>query len=506
MVVESLGSVPALRVRVVRDEPIHGAGRAVVYWMTAARRVRWNFALDRAIDWAQELKKPLWIIEVLTCGGRWDTERTHRFVLEGMADTARRLNGRPVLYYPYVESQPGENEAFFAAICQQACVVVTDEHPTAPGIVANGDRCAVRLEAVDGVGLVPMRAANEAFPTAFAFRRFLQAVLRDHLFDTPQADPFAHVELPPADSLPTAIARRWPRASVELLSGEPGSLAKLAIDHRVPAVSMQGGSSAAETRWQAFLTDALASYPELRNQPESDATSGLSPYLHFGHISTHQVFFDIVAQQSWTPARLGQKASGVRQGWWGMSEAAEAFLDQLLTWRELGFNTCSHRPDYAEYDSLPPWAKATLAKHAKDPRSYVYSLEQFASAQTHDPLWNAAQRQLVSEGRLHNYLRMLWGKKILEWTSRPEEALEIMVELNNRYALDGQDPNSYSGIFWILGRYDRPWGPERPIFGTIRYMSSENTARKVRVTQYLRRYSEEALGWRCGRAEKTLFG
>jgi len=176
-----------------------------------------------------------------------------------------------------------------------------------------------------------------------------------------------------------------------------------------------------------------------------------------------------------------------------MSEPAEAFLDQLVTWRELGFNFCEHRPDYADYQSLPPWAKATLLKHARDKRVHTYTIEEFASARTHDLLWNAAQRQLVTEGHIHNYLRMLWGKKILEWTANPEEALDIMIELNNRYALDGQDPNSYSGIFWILGRYDRPWGPERPIFGTVRYMSSENTARKVRVAEYIRRYSAEAL-------------
>ena len=142
----------------------------------------------------------------------------------------------------------------------------------------------------------------------------------------------------------------------------------------------------------------------------------------------------------------------------------------------------------------PRGALATLKKHAKDKRAYRYTMEEFASARTHDPLWNAAQRQLLDEGLIHNYLRMLWGKKILEWSANPPEALEIMLELNNRYALDGQDPNSYSGIFWILGRYDRPWGPERPIFGTIRYMSSENTAHKVRVRDYIRRHSAESAG------------
>jgi deoxyribodipyrimidine photo-lyase len=171
-----------------------------------------------------------------------------------------------------------------------------------------------------------------------------------------------------------------------------------------------------------------------------------------------------------------------------VSGSAEAFLDQIVTWRELGLNISARRPDYDQFGSLPRWAVSTLDAHAGDPRPHTYTLEQFAAAATHDPLWNAAQRQLVSDGRIHNYLRMLWGKKILEWTASPRDALAVMIELNNRFALDGRDPNSYSGIFWVLGRYDRPW-PERPIFGTVRYMTSASTAKKLRVKEYLRRYS-----------------
>jgi deoxyribodipyrimidine photolyase len=173
----------------------------------------------------------------------------------------------------------------------------------------------------------------------------------------------------------------------------------------------------------------------------------------------------------------------------GMSPAAEAFLDQITTWRELGFNFCHSRKDYDQFESLPMWAQRTLNEHASDPRPFTYSLEEFAGAQTHDSIWNAAQTQLLVEGRIHNYLRMLWGKKILEWTRSPQEALQVMIELNNRYALDGRYPNSYSGIFWCLGRYDHPWGPVRPIFGTVRYMNSASTARKFNVKEYLRKYS-----------------
>jgi deoxyribodipyrimidine photo-lyase len=189
------------------------------------------------------------------------------------------------------------------------------------------------------------------------------------------------------------------------------------------------------------------------------------------------------------PHQLAATPTGGRRGWWGASANAEAFLDELITWRELGYNMCSHRADYDRYDSLPAWALATLEEHAHDPRPYLYDLGELEAAETHDPLWNAAQTQLVREGTIQSYLRMLWGKEILEWTRSPRDALARMVELNNKYALDGRDPSSYSGIFWVLGRYDRAWGPERPIFGKVRYMTSESTARKLRVADYVRRYS-----------------
>jgi deoxyribodipyrimidine photo-lyase len=244
---------------------------------------------------------------------------------------------------------------------------------------------------------------------------------------------------------------------------------------------------------QTFLSRRLSRYADERNQPDEDVASGLSPWLHFGHLSVHEVFCDLTAMEVWSPDRLGdvRETRGAREGWWGMSKPAEAFLDELVTWRELGFNMCSRNPHYDQYESLPNWALETLSAHASDVRPVIYSHDEMAAAATHDRIWNAAQNQLLQEGRMHNYLRMLWGKKILEWSPSPQAALEIMIELNNRYALDGRDPNSYSGIFWVLGRYDRAWGPERPIFGKVRYMTSENTARKLSLTQYLDRYAPE---------------
>jgi deoxyribodipyrimidine photo-lyase len=195
-----------------------------------------------------------------------------------------------------------------------------------------------------------------------------------------------------------------------------------------------------------------------------------------------------MTHERWTRRKLAASGGGKREGWWGVTRGAEAFLDQLVTWRELGFNAAAHLAGHDRYDTLPEWAQSTLAAHARDPRPHQYDRDIFERAATHDPLWNAAQTELVRDGRIHTYLRMLWGKKILEWSRTPQDALDTMIHLNDKYALDGRDPNSCSGIFWCLGRYDRPWGPEREIFGTVRYMSSGNTARKLRLKGYLARY------------------
>ena len=174
-----------------------------------------------------------------------------------------------------------------------------------------------------------------------------------------------------------------------------------------------------------------------------------------------------------------------------MKAPAESFLDELVTWREVGHNMCALRADHAEFESLPEWALTTIELHRDDPRPQLYDLDALTRSRTHDEIWNAAQRQLVAEGRMHNYLRMLWGKKIYEWSPTARDALAVMIELNNRYALDGRDPNSYSGIFWVLGRYDRAWGPERAVFGKLRYMTSDSTRRKLRLRKYLARWSSQ---------------
>ncbi|HSD27078.1 MAG TPA: deoxyribodipyrimidine photolyase, partial [Vicinamibacteria bacterium] len=215
--------------------------------------------------------------------------------------------------------------------------------------------------------------------------------------------------------------------------------------------------------------------------------SGLSPYLHFGHLSIEEVVEGVLATGGeWTPDELRVHNRGRREGFFSDDADVNAFLDEALTWRDLGFHwhwTRRHDTESLER-ALPGWALSTLHAHAGDQRTHVYSRDQWEAGSTHDPLWNAAQRELVATGTIHSYLRMLWGKKVLEWSRTPEEAYSTLVHLNNKYALDGRDPNSYSGILWCFGLFDRPWPPERPVLGSVRYMSSENTARKFKLGRY----------------------
>ncbi|MEJ7604602.1 MAG: deoxyribodipyrimidine photolyase, partial [Kofleriaceae bacterium] len=468
-------------------------GTHVLYWMIAARRTRHNFALDHAIARATELSLPLLVFEPLRVGYHWASDRFHTFVLQGMADNARAFARAGITYLPYVEPAAGAGSGLLAALAKRAAVVVTDEQPAffLPAMVAAAAaKLETRIEQVDGNGILPLRAADAEFSTAIAFRRHLQRVGLPYLTSFPRPRPLVRLPASIRDAeLPTAISRKWPSASEALLAAEPGALATLPIDHAVAPVAYRGGAEAGEAVLATFVANRLPRYGEGRNHPDDDASSGLSPYLHFGHVGAHDVVARVWNTEAWEPSRVaGAKVTGSKTGWWGMSAAAEAFLDEVIVWRELGYGFCFHRKDHARYASLPQWARDTLAAHAGDPRPHLYTRTQLATAATADPIWNAAQRQLLAEGRIHNYLRMLWGKKILEWSASPQAALATLIELNNKYAVDGRDPSSYSGIFWTLGRFDRPWG-RRPIFGMIRYMSSEATRRKLDLDDYLRRWS-----------------
>ncbi len=492
--------VPALRREALNSAEIRNGGRHVVYWMTAYRRPAWNFALDRAVELAAAHSVPLIVLEALRCDYRWASDRLHAFVLAGMRDQRKAFAKSPVGYHAYVEPEEGAGRGLLAALAKDACAVITDAFPSffVPRMQAVAAkqlaRLKIPLERVDSAGLFPMAATDRIFPSAHTFRRQLQKDLAPHLGDFPDKAPLRRAaHLPPAE-LPAKVVERWDQAPDELLGGDRSALAKLPIDHGVSVSGvLPGGFQAARRRLAKFLEHGLPRYHQDRNQPDSDVASGLSPYLHFGHISSHEIFAALARDRGWNRSRISKRVTGSREGWWGLDPAAEGFLDQLVTWRELGFNMTSKRDDYDQFESLPNFARTTLDEHRKDPRPFLYSFSEFDQARTHDELWNAAQRELVATGRMHNYLRMLWGKKILEWTPDPETALKVMIELNNRYALDGRNPSSYSGIFWCLGRYDRAWGPEREVFGKIRFMSSDSTRRKLRLAGYLGRYGEAGL-------------
>ncbi|HVV85487.1 MAG TPA: deoxyribodipyrimidine photolyase [Kofleriaceae bacterium] len=484
---------PPLRVTACNERPVRARGAYVLYWMIAARRTTHSFALDHAIARATELGVPLLVLEPLRAGYRWASDRLHRFVLDGLAANAKAFAAAGVTYHPYVEPRPGAGKGLLAALARRAALVVTDEQPGffLPRMVAAAAAALdVRVEQVDGNGLLPLRAHGRAFPTAVAFRWHWQRELHPHLVAAPRATPLTGLApaLLAAD-LPAAVLRRWPAATDALLGGDRAALAALPIDHDVPPIARRGGAPAAATTLRAFVRDRLPRYGEARNQPDDDVGSGLSPYLHFGHVGVHAVLHAVWRSCGWDPSRVAPRASGKREGWWGAPAPVEAFLDELITWRELGHGFAFHRADFDRYESLPDWARRTLDGHAADPRPHRYTRAQLEAAATDDPIWNAAQRQLLREGTIHNYLRMLWGKKILEWSPSPRAALDVLIELNNRHAVDGRDPNSYSGIFWTLGRFDRPWAPERPVFGVVRYMSSAATARKLRLDGYLARHA-----------------
>jgi deoxyribodipyrimidine photo-lyase len=483
--------VPALRIHDANGKPLRPDGAHVLYWMVMNRRPRWNHALDRAIEHAEALGKPLLIVETLKLDYPWVCARFHDFIIEGMRANAAAFAGTCVTYLPWIETEPNQQAGVLARLTARACVVVSDEFPCffLPQMLASfAATLAMKCEVVDANGLLPLRATPKASDRAFDFRRVLQKTLRPHLGQFPQAEPLRGRRLPPLAALPAGIR---PADLTLPLSSRP-------IPQGIGPGVQRGGWQAAEATLADFLAHKLVRYADERSDVEADAASGLSPYLHFGQLSAHQVVAELWAREEWSPERLGTSVAGGKEGWWGMSAGSESFLDELVTWRELGYHFCHHRPDYDQYDTLPAWALKTLEAHAGDPRPHLYTQAQLDAGETHDQLWNAAQRQLVTEGRMHNYFRMLWGKKVIEWSRHPREALATLIELNNRYAVDGRDPNSYSGIMWCFGRFDRPWAPVRPIFGAIRYMSSDNTARKMRVKPYIARYAP-------GARQTTLF-
>ena len=394
-------------------------------------------------------------------------------------------------YYPYVEPETDADKGLLAAFAERACVIVTDEFPSfLPRMIAAvAPRLSVKLEQVDSNGLLPLRATERVFTTAHCLRISTEGI----------ADSFAAATAGRPDSrrqiAGAAVAACERHATLAARVGQAAGRRSRATrgftDRSFGWYCPRSRRSDCCSQTAAAISQELSGAIRGRRQRTGRGCSQrLVPVFALRTRFIPRIVSRLVQVRTMDPAAIGDESGGPARRVVGCEPRSEAWLDQFITWRELGYNMSAHRDDYDRYESLPEWARSTLAKHARDRRLEVYSLEEFTAACTQDPLWNAAQNQLVREGRIQNYLRMLWGKKILEWTASPREALEIMIELNNRFAIDGRNPNSYSGIFWCLGRYDRAWGPERPIFGTVRYMSSDNTRRKLNVREYLRKYGD----------------
>jgi deoxyribodipyrimidine photo-lyase len=474
--------VPAVRIRTVHAGPLRRDGTHIVYWMTAARRTRWSWALQHAVEVAVELGRPLVICEALRAGYPYACDRFHRFALDGMADNAAACAAAGVTYLPYVEPAPGAGSGLIAALARTACAVVTDEAPVfflPRMLAATAPRLPCRVDAVDGNGLLPLAAAGRSFGRAVDFRRHLQRTAREFLGAWPDPEPLRRVPRLPAPALDIAS---WPVADLRSLRS-PGGLAHLPIDHGIGVVPESGGQHAAAAALDRFLAQRLDRYAEERSDPDADVASGLSPWLHWGHLAAGEVLHTVLQRAGWSPDFLGATATASKDGWWGLDAASESFIDELVVWRELGYGYCHHHPDHGRYDTLPAWCRATLDAHRGDPRQVV-DAGRLAAGDSPEPLWNAAQRCLVRTGRMPNYLRMLWGKLVLAWTPTPEAAWDLLFTLNDRYALDGRDPNSSTGIAWVFGRFDRPWAPERPIYGVLRYMTADSTRRKLRLKRW----------------------
>jgi deoxyribodipyrimidine photo-lyase len=360
-------------------------------------------------------------------------------------------------------------------LCERAALLVTDDFPTfvVPAhnaAMAKHARCPV--VSFDDNTVVPLSLLPKE---EFAARTIRPKVHR--LLPTW----FRPIEEPDAQVAPDAIVKMLPFVPFDVEQADlDAAVAELPIDHAVKrAEGYVGGAKAAEKRLASFLRDKLAAYPDDHNHPDRDASSRLSPYLHFGQIGARGVALAVRAAAERRPAEKG---------------AVDGFLEQLLVRRTLSYNLAATNPRHQSLAALPDWPKKTLAEHENDPRGHLYTRVQLERAETDDQLWNAAQRELVATGVIHNYARMLWGKCVIPWKQTNEEAFADLVYLNDKYALDGRDPNTYTSILWCFGKHDRPWGPARPVFGTVRYMSTTNARKKLDLERWLARWTGSGAG------------
>jgi deoxyribodipyrimidine photo-lyase len=437
--------------------PLHD-GKAIVYWMQRAQRAVDNPALDVAISLGNELALPVVAFFSVISTYPNANERHYAFMNQGFSDIQADLAERNVGFVLW--RHPNNSlEKFLQQV--NAAMLIGDENPCREPerwrqVLAH--RLRLPFWTVDADVVVPSALFPKRQYALHFFRPRLEAELPKFL--VPQPSHRAHHEWKNPSGIDSVsvtedVTRGWK-----------------SFDRSVrPVDTFTGGTHAALKRLEDFVANDLANYEKLRNHPEATGTSRLSPYLHFGHISP--ITIALVVKQAATDGEVS-------------SSATDSYLGQLIGWRELSINFVKHTEAYDSVECAEPWAQKTLQEHARDRRDPIYTLEQMERAETYDELWNASQMQMVKFGWMHNYMRMYWAKKILEWSPNPARGYEYAVTLNDRYELDGRDPNGYAGIAWaMVGKHDRPWF-DRPIFGTIRYMSGASTGKKFDSKKYIR--------------------
>jgi deoxyribodipyrimidine photo-lyase len=420
--------------------------------MQSSQRVVGNHALEHAVEQANLLGKPLVVYFGLTDRFPEANERHYAFMLEGLQEVSDTLERRGIgLLVRKISPEQGALE-----LCPFAALIVVDrgylrvERRWRDLLVAHADCQVVQVE-TNVIVPVELVSPKEEYSAAT-----LRAKINKSLAN------FAH----PVQTIEYAgagLSVSLPFESFTLHDIE-AALAQLDIDRSVGRVArFVGGTSKANLLLEDFIEHKLSHYAAAKSDPAEDYSSNLSPYLHFGQISPLDIFLRVLP--------IG-------------GDDVDSFLEELVVRRELSMNYVFYQPGYDSYAALPQWARATMEKHLSDPRPYVYSLEQLEQAQTHDPYWNAAQTEMVVTGKMHGYMRMYWGKKILEWSPTPQDAFQHALYLNNKHHLDGRDPNAFAGVAWCFGKHDRPWG-ERSVFGNVRYMNAKGLERKFDMARYL---------------------
>lgn len=444
--------IPEDRVQVLADRPV-GDGRRVVYWMQQSQRAEDNHALEYAVQQANELGLPLVVVFGLMADYPEANLRHYVFMLEGLGEVKRALARRGIAF----AAQRGSPQEVALRWVEGAALLVTDRgylrHQKAwRAEVAKhaGTRVVqVETEVVVPVAVTSTKAEHAARTIRPKIHDHLDAFLVD-LATTPlETSDLSSSEVGLDLDAPEAMARSF------------------GVDDSVLPVSplYPGGTTQAKRTLRAFIDQKLLGYQENRNQPQTDFVSHMSKYLHFGQISPVYVARRVI--ESGAPQR-----------------ERDGYIEELIVRRELAINFVEYTEKYDSYACIPGWARETLGRHAEDPREHVYDEAELVAGETHDPYWNAAMKEMRETGYMHNYMRMYWGKKILEWTEDPEEAFDRTLRINNRFFVDGRDPNSFTGVAWCYGVHDRGW-QERPVFGKVRYMNANGLKRKADPEAYV---------------------